>query len=260
MDAMFDWRKKPDHPMNSPEAVAQQLAELPANDPAKALDEISSWLDSVAEAPGFKPELRAAVLEALDEAGQRHHDKLLADYLASPQLYDFKVQARWQKMYAFWNQLVDAYVKAATELDTPAQKAGPAREALPLLLSRGLRAGAEAAKCRRLNYHTVEKATWEKLCRLYAVAERAQVTAAEVKAYKSEPLPTTPVQEFTRALMLEFGSPQELAPEHVELAFRVTARVASSFAIAVQPGPGLRFCVDLALGTPPTDCTRYTPA
>ncbi|HSD59448.1 MAG TPA: hypothetical protein VLC55_01160, partial [Burkholderiales bacterium] len=256
---MFDWRKKPDHPMNSAEAVAQQLAELPANDPAKALDEISSWVDSVAEAAGFKPELRAAVLEALDEAGQRHHDKLLADYLSSPQLYDFKVQARWQKIYAFWNHLLDAYVKAATELDAPAQKAGAARDALPLLLCRGLRAGAEAAKCRRLNYHTVENATWERLCRLYALAERAQVTANEVKAYKSEPLPSTPAGEFTRALMLEFGTPQELAPEHVELAFRITARVASSYAIAAQPAPGLRFCVDLAQGTPPSDCARFTP-
>lgn len=257
---MFDWRKKPDHPMNSPEAVAQQLAELPANDPAKALDEIGGWVESVAEAPGFKPELRTVVLEALDEAGQRFHDQLLADYLAAPQLYDFKVQARWQKMYAFWNQLLEAYVKAATELDGPAQKAGPARDALPLLLCRGLRAGAEAAKCRHLNYHTVEKETWEKICRLYAVAERDKVTGAEAKAYKSEPLPTTPAGEFTRALMLEFGAPQELAPEHVELAFRITARVASSFAIAAQPAPGLRFCVDLARGTPPTECARYTPA
>lgn len=259
MEAMFDWRKKPDHPMNSPEAVAKQLAELPANDPAKALEEINGWVVSVAETEGFKPELRAGVLEALDEAGQRHHDSLLADYLASPQIYDFKIQARWQKIYAFWHQLLDAYVTAATELDVPAQKAGPARDALPLLLCRGLRAGAQVVKCRRLNYQTAEPGTWEKLSRLYALAERAQVTAAEVRAYKSEPLPTTPAGEFTRALMLEFGSLAELAPEHVELAFRVAARVASSFAIAAQPAPGLRFCVDVALGTPPVECARFKP-
>ncbi|HEX6828390.1 MAG TPA: hypothetical protein VF104_05370, partial [Burkholderiales bacterium] len=81
---MFDWLKKSEHPMATPEAAAKHLAELPAGDPGKSLEEIGAWLTSLREADGFKAEARAAVLGVLDETGQQHHERLLADYLAAP--------------------------------------------------------------------------------------------------------------------------------------------------------------------------------
>jgi hypothetical protein len=256
---MFDWLKKPDHPMATPEAAAQHLAELPANDPAKALDDIGAWITSLQEAQGFKPELRAAVLGVVDETGQQHHDRLLVEYLAAPQIYETKSQIRLQKLLGFWSRVLDAYIASALELEEAAGKAGPGRDAFDLAVCRGLRAGSQVAKTRHLGYQAVEKSLWERLYRLYLLAERHQRGGAELHAYRSEPLPTRIEQELLRALMMEFAAPEKLAPEHVELAFRITARVGNSLAAGDAPGPGLRFWVDFAHPAAAADGARGAP-
>ena len=256
---MFDWMKKTDHPMATPEAAAKELAALPADDPAKALEEIGAWLSSLRDAEGFKPEVRAAVLGVVDEAGQHHHEHLLANYLAAPQLYEAKSQIRLQKLHAYWNTLLDAYAMSAAELESQADKAGPGQDAFDLSVCRGLRAAGEVAKTRHLAYQAVERSLWERLCRLYLLAERHQRQGAELRAFRAEPLTTRIEGELLRAMLLEAAAPEKLAPEHVELAFRIVARVGNSLALANAPGPGLRFWVDLAHPAAPADGARIPP-
>lgn len=257
---MFDWLKKPDHPMATPEAAMQELADLPEDDPAKALDDVCAWLTSLKEAEGFRPEVRAAVLGVVDEAGQPHHERLLAEYLAAHQLYETKSQIRQQKLLAFWNRLLDAYEASATELEPHAAKAGAAQEAFDQTVCRALRAAGQLAKTRRLAYQSVESALWERLCRLYLLAERHGRQGTELRAFRAEPLSTRIEAEALRALALETGAPEKLAPEHVELAYRIVARVGNSLAMADGQGPGLRFWVDLAHPAAPADGARQPPA
>jgi hypothetical protein len=256
---MFDWLKKPDHPMATPEAAARLLEDLPEDDPAKALDDIGAWLTSLQEARGFRPEVRAAVLGVVDAAGQQQHDRLLAEYLSAPQLYEAKSQIRLQKLLGFWNRLLDAYTAAAEEHEAAADKAGPGRDAFDTVVCRALRAAAQVAKTRHLAYQPVDKPLWARMYALYLLASRHGRNTAELRAYGSEPLPTRIEQELLRALMLEFAAPEKLASEHVELAFRIVARVGNSLAMGEAPGPGLRFWVDLGGSGPPLD-GRSAPA
>ena len=250
---MFDWLKKPDHPMSSVEEARKVLAELPQDDPGKALEEIAGWMGSVKEAEGFKADLRASVLGFLEDSGVPYHDRVLGEYLQAPQLYGAKSQGQLRQMLGFWTEALGAFLASAAEFEPGAEKSSGLNPAFAGVVCRGLHAGSAIAKCLRLGYRPVEDIVWEKLCHLYQLAERAQIASAPFKIWKSEPLPTSPVQELLRALMLHLAAPRSLAPEHTELAFRLGGRVASSFAISDQPGDGLPFCVDLATPGPPVE-------
>lgn len=86
---------KPDHPMFDAKEARMLLAELPKSDPLRELEEITSWLDSVKDAPGFRPEVRAEIIMLLDEAGQPLYAELLHLYLGAPHLQDFKGKHLW---------------------------------------------------------------------------------------------------------------------------------------------------------------------
>ena len=64
--------------------------QAPKDNAFKALEEITSWLDSLKDAPGFRPEMRAAIIMLLDEAGQPLYAELLHLYLGAPHSQDFR--------------------------------------------------------------------------------------------------------------------------------------------------------------------------
>ena len=85
------------------------LADLPKDDPLKALDEITSWLTSVKDTPGFRPDRRIGIIMLLDETGQPLHAELLRQYLAAPRLQDFQGMRLWQGAHGFMRALAEAY-------------------------------------------------------------------------------------------------------------------------------------------------------
>ena len=108
--------EKPDHPMFNVEEARKLLADLPQDDPLNALDEISGWLASVKETPGFRPELRADIIMLLDETAQPFHSKLLQQYLAEANLQDFNSMRMWQGVLIFMRALGEAYALCVDEL------------------------------------------------------------------------------------------------------------------------------------------------
>src|SRR5262245_65986223 len=62
----------------------QIIADLPANDAAKALKEITEWLDSINRTEGFKVDRRFDNLDLLDSAAKSHQRKLSQEYLSTP--------------------------------------------------------------------------------------------------------------------------------------------------------------------------------
>jgi len=238
---------KPDHPMHSVKAAEKILSELAPNDAEQALDEVCGYLESVSKAPDFKPDVRAGVLEALDDYGRRYQESLIEEYLSAARIHDLKSRERCQKAYEFWAALSAAYIECL-EKDFPVEKGKrPANEDLiAQLICRGVRAVAAQERVRHLAYQTVDKEVWTRLCRLYELAERAGVESRRVQIYKSDLNTMTVIQEALQPAMLEMGAPESLSPEHVELAARTVASVATAFAIGREPSPALPFCVDLA--------------
>ena len=113
---------KPDHPMFDVKETRNLLADLPKDNAFKALDEITSWLTSVKDTPGFRPEVRAEIFMLLDETGQPLYAELLRQYLSAPHLQDFHGLHQWQGMHGFVRTLAEAYAVCVSEYQQAEKK------------------------------------------------------------------------------------------------------------------------------------------
>jgi hypothetical protein len=253
---------KSDHPMHSVKAAEKILSELAPADPEQALEEVCGYLESVCKAPDFKPEVRASVLQTLDDYGRKYQDELIEEYLSAARVHDLKSRERCQKAYEFWAALSAAYIECLAR-DFPVEKGKrtASEDLIAQLVCRGVRAAAAQERVRHLSYQAVDKEeVWGRLCRLYEIAERAGVEARRVQVYKTDLNTMAPVQEVLEPLMLEMGAPESLSPEHVELAARTVASVGTSFAVSRTASAALPFCFDLAKPGRPAPSPENPPA
>ena len=138
---MFDWlQSKPDHPMYSPEEAARLLGDLSKAEPNKTLAELTSWLTSVKDTPGFRPDARLGVVGFLDQAAQPHERKVMTAYLAQPHLREVHGKQHWQLAHEFWSQLADAYCVCLAGFRANAKAASAAKDELPVPGAREIRA------------------------------------------------------------------------------------------------------------------------
>src|SRR5271169_657045 len=247
---MFSWLGnrigKPDHPMSSMAEAKKLLAELPEDDALKALEEITSWLTSVTDTLGFRAEMRAKLIMLLDETGQPFLAELLKGYLASPHLQDFQGMLLWQEMHRFSKELARAYEECLAAYRREEMKPYELQEKLPLLCVRLLRAAAGQMKLELMRYIDVERAAWERMFRCYSIAETGQFASTMVFAYPGHAIHISPQHELLRALVLHESSPGALAPDQIEVSFRIAGRMVSFFDLTMAPDASSEYCIDLA--------------
>lgn len=245
---VLDWLshvgKKADHPMHDVEAARALLQDLPA-DPGKALEEVSSWLDTVTAAEGYVPDDRIGVVKLVDETGQEYESIVLESFLRKAGLKEFDRLKLWHTLVDFWEHLSAAYRRCLRDVAQHGES-GATHPERALLAARALRALANEAKILHLRYLGVRRHVWKELAELYAAAEQARFDEESLKAYASDAVLTSPRREFLRAMMLETAGPESEQPMAVELSARVTARFASAFVMATKPDAGCTFCFDLA--------------
>ncbi len=109
---MLNWIKgtQSDHPLAEDKAARELIAELPANDSFKALEELSYWLDTLKGAEDLKLGRQFEIIDLIDQAAKNHQRKLSQDYLAgSARLQKFQEIRIWNTSFSFLKQLSDAY-------------------------------------------------------------------------------------------------------------------------------------------------------
>lgn len=222
------------------------LADLPKDNPFRALDDITSWLTSVKDTPGFRPERRAGVIMLLDETGQPLHAELLRQYLAAPHLQDFQGMHLWQGMHGFTRALAEAYAVCVHEYQQAEKKPLDLKEQMPVICVRLLRAVAEQMKLELIRYLDVEQVVWDQLYTQYSFAEANQFADTMVHAYPGHVIHTDPQRELLRAIMLYVSSPATLAPDQIEVSYRISARLASLFDFKEAPDPDCPYFLDLS--------------
>lgn len=247
---------KPDHPLADPKEAKRILEQLAAQDPFKALEELTHWLESVSAAEGFKPEARMQLLCMVDEAGQPRVRKLAKDYLASARPSRFQENRLWTAIHGYWRQAGQSYAGAVELFAQGAKGAESAKGLLPLVLVRALRSLAQQIKWMHMRYGPIDLAVWGAFNRGYAVAEARQLAQAKVAVYPGVPGESTPQQEFLKGVMFSATSPDSLLPLEVELAERLIGDFTPRFALAAKPAPELAYWIDLAQPMAPLRLTR----
>lgn len=237
---------KPDHPMFDVKEARRLLAELPNDKPFKAIEEITAWLDSVKGTTGFRPGVRAEIIMLLDETGQPLHAGLLQLYLGEPHLHDFKGKHLWQGLHGFAKTLSEAYSVCLQEYRQAEKISIEHRELMPVICVRLLRAAAEQMKLQLMHYMDIEQSVWTQLCDCYNFAEAEQLAETMVFAYPKHVIHVSPRRELVRALMLYESSPGTLAPDQIEVCFRIAGRMAGFFDFRNAPDPDCAYCFDLS--------------
>src|SRR4030067_3757180 len=198
LHGLFDG--KPDHPMSDLKEARKLLAELPRDNTFKALEEITSWLASVKDTPGFRPELRMEIVMLLDETGQPLQAELLHLYLGAPHLQDFKGMHLWQGIHGYMKVLAEAYAVCVGEYQKAEKKSFDLFEVIPVICVRLLRAIAWQMKLELMRYVEVEQSTWAQLFNYYSFAEANQLADTMVYAYPGHVIHVRPQRELLRAI------------------------------------------------------------
>ena len=131
---------KSDHPLGDIKDARRVVAELPRADPAKALEEVTHWIESVRVEETLRPDHRAAVLQLLDEAAQDSLRRLSREYLSSPRLSKQREHVLWTGIHRFWKE---------SALGVRADPGGVRRRRQAGRRTEGLRAAVRGARAAR---------------------------------------------------------------------------------------------------------------
>jgi hypothetical protein len=241
---------KVDHPMADAKQARQIVAELPANDAAKAIQEITEWLESMNQTEGFKVDRRFDNVDLLDGAAKNHQRKLTHDYLSMPRQQKFQENKLWTSVSGFWKALGDGYILCVDQHEAGAGGATAVRKSLPVIVARSLRVLTLQLKWLLLRYGPVDPRLWEQLGRLYTIAEKKGFAEAKVPVYPGAHGEGTIKQEFLKALMLAASSTDGLPPIRQMIAERAVAHFAHAFRLSRKP-EGCTYCFDLTAHKPP---------
>jgi len=241
---------KVDHPMSDAGQARQIIQGLPANDAAKALEEITYWLDSINQTGEFKLNQRFENIDLLDSAARNHLRKLSQDYLAMPRQLKFQENRLWNANFGFWRQLGDGYLQCLKQYEEGLIGMTIVRKSLPVIVARAIRALTFQLKWKLLRYGPVEPRIWQELTQTYAIAEQRGFADGVITLYPGALGESTVKREFLTAMMFSAASPEGLPPLRQEIAERTAAHLASSFRTSIRPD-GCTHCVNLASPGPP---------
>jgi len=242
---------QPDHPMADLKQAKRLIAELPANDSLKALDETTFWLDSICRNEAFKVDSRYELFGLLDQAARIHQRKLSQEYLATDRHEKFRENKLWTTIFEFWKTLGDAYSQCVRQFQAGADGSSSIRQDLPAIVARALRTLRMQLKWKLLRYGPVDDRVWEEIGRLYLFAETKGMATTTPEPVPGVPSPGSVQQEFLSALMLGVSSTDGLTPLKQEIAERTVAHFGSLYVQQAEPAPGCNFCFDLSMSKPP---------
>ena len=260
---MLEWIKKagrePDHPMRNPASASALLANLRGSDPVETLSDLSGWLQSLKDAAGFDESVRSEVLGLIQDTGSAHVSALMGRYLVDLAEKPVVRELKWKALFDYASCLAEVLCGSAERLLAEPKKDSSPLGATAAGAARGLRACRTLAKVCLVHYRSVPPSLWRLAYSVHASAERAGCATTAVHPHRSEKVVTTATQELLRLLMLQVSEPAMMAPEQIEVADRVTARVGGDFILRPHGVTDSAFWLDPAADLPPQRAITQPP-
>lgn len=239
----FERKQTPDHPMEDEESTRAMLADLLVHDPSAALAELTHWVSSMNISEGFTAGRRARVLMILDDTARDFWRDLGEIYLApdgkpNP---DYKGDA----------SILRALFESATEfaegyrlvIEHSGRKSSWVEDNWPLLGVRRARWLARrmmlASMLRRPETDTI----WQQMHALYLTAEARQQARTVLAVFPGDLYKSSIKQEYVRLLLLEMADLPALSEREIEMAFRITGRIAVAAQLEVERMDGIVYAV-----------------
>lgn len=244
--------KKSDHPLATLKSAQDVLNDVPKADALKALQEITSWLESLRDnANEFKLDHQVAVLRLLDEAAQLHVRKLMRDYFGMQPLSKFQENRTWAALNEYFSFCEQLYVGVLTQCRKADRQAAALKPQLPLLGLRAIEAAKNRLKFAAVRYALIDPAIWAHLAEIYAFAEQQNFKDEAGALYVGAGISTTVSREFASAMVWFSVGVGSLGPLHIHLAERLIAYLNKSLEIYPQLNAGSQWAFNLAQPSPP---------
>jgi hypothetical protein len=245
-------RGKSDHPMADERGAKELLAELPADDSFKTLQELSHWLEATRASDGLKPQRIYEIIDQIDSAAKPHQRKLAQEYLSGGnRVHKFQEQRIWSAEVELWRQLGAAYEFCLAQSLPGVSGSGALKPLMPTITARAMRALALELKWGLLRYGPVDPTLWGRLGALYAQAELGGFILKQCTVYPGVWGESTVQREYLKALMLGMSATDSLLPRKLELAERIIAQFSEFFVLQKQLAKGCHYHVDLSMARPP---------
>ena len=239
--------KKSSHPLADPASTGAILGEITNRECLACLQGLSELLDKIKATPGLEMARAYDVIDQIDRVGRPHWRKAAHEYYeGSGNLTSYQANRVWVTVGEYIVQLAEAYEFCLAVYQTGA---AALRSQLPRIIGRALRLRASAQSWDYVRYAT-QFANWAELYRLYQLAEMRGCANEKVVLYRGGRFSTIE-HEFMQALMLAVAAPRSMLPEQIDVADRITARLAHYFALSAG-GRGHRpYFFDPASANPP---------
>lgn len=260
---MLGWLSKQEHPLVNLKKARTLIAALPADDPFKALEEMSEWLESLLREKELRLDTRLDAYKLLDEASQLLLYKLRREYFAAISTNHIQEKRLWEAIYRFQKTIADAYISTIEGFRAGEKGINAVMKELPLLCCRAVHAMEIEFKWSQLHHGSLEGSVWKTLFRTIQFAELQGITRTEVTLYPGTPYKCSVEQLFLTILMLWSSAPDNLLPLQFEIAERITVHFSRHFMLKSpkeQPDFALTHSVDLAAGFGPMRINASKPA
>ncbi len=250
--------KKSDHPMADIKSAQNLLAELPKNDALKALQELTSWLETVCERAGFQMEHESAIVRLIDETARPFERKLSRDYFAASSLAPFQENRLWMALSEFYTRLERANLKTLMRYRNGDKGGNAIKQNLPLVAARGIHATTGRLKCAATRYALVDREIWGSFAEFYVHADEQRYLDEPVTLYPGAIAQTAVRCEFTGALIWYASSASTLNRFRMHLAERLASHLSKQLTVGSHCLPDSIYGFDLLRPAPPMRVSEET--
>ncbi len=254
---MFDFislfTKKDIHPLAREAGVTEILTELPAEDPAMALEELTHWLIALSNADSIKLKERVKRLARIDQSAQKYERRLRRQYVESSRMHKVTEGRIWHTCFNFLEASINAHLRCINHLP---QKNEAREQDLTIVIMRAFRRLDLQAHWIYLRYGAVPQSFWERVFSVIKIAEERSLLQRPVTLNSEAQLQTTVAQEMLKLLMMSVAEAAYLTKTQIDLARLLTHNLASTFRWEQIPNGSTAFHVDFSQARTPTRLTQ----
>jgi len=255
LDFISNLYKKNSHPLALESGVTQIIDELPADNPAVALEELTHWLLALSNADSISVKERVKRLARIDQSAQKYERALRRQYTDASRMHKTTEERIWNACFDFLEATVDAHLRCIVSL--PKKTEQNDRESA-IVMMRALRRLDLQAHWLYLRYRALPTVFWEQVFAVIQLAEARDLLRLPITLNSSAKVQTTIAQEMLKLLMMSVASPANLTKTQIDLAHLLTHNLAGTFCWEQIPSGSTVFNVDYSKPAIPLRLTRVS--
>ena len=256
---MFDFitlfSKKDVHPLARESGVTEILTELPAEDPAMALEELTHWLIALANAESIKLKERVKRLTRIDQSAQKYERNLRRQYIESSRMHKVTEERIWNASFNFLEATINTHLRCIAHL--PQKNEGNDPD-MAIVIMRAFRRLDLQAHWLYLRYRPIPQSLWEQIFSVIKIAEERSLLQRPATLTNAAQVQTTVAQEMLKLLMMSVAAAEHLTKVQIDLAHLLTHNLAATFRWEQIPDGSTVFHVDFSKPKTPTRLTQTT--